>query len=265
MKFLFVGSAAYSNRGCEAIVRGTVEILSQQFPGARYIISSTPDEDPADARTEIDYRIERMPPQRNSWELLGARRLSDPRWWLYRIALRPFPIVCNRYLHKVELKAMQQASCALQVGGDNYTFDYGAPQWLICLDQALLSSKKPLILWGASIGPFNTNRRIESLMKRHLSRFHLICVRETESLAYLHSLGISHNVKLVADPAFLMQPQRPELPPQLEECLCKHPIGLNLSAFSGKFTKARQHAQAMGAYGFSMVVWEECNYVIIYH
>ena len=31
--FLLVGSAAYSNRGCEAIVRGTVEILSGENAG----------------------------------------------------------------------------------------------------------------------------------------------------------------------------------------------------------------------------------------
>jgi colanic acid/amylovoran biosynthesis protein len=232
--FLFVGSASYSNRGCEAIVRGTVDILSNRFPGARFIISSSSDEDPVNARSEIDPRIQWRPPRDVSrWST--PRRLFDAHWWWYRIGLRPLQQATDNFVCSTQRAAAGEAMCTLQVGGDNYTLDYGPPDWLLRLDRTLHSTGKPLVLWGASVGPFARERHVEERLRDHLMTFDLICARESMTLEYLASLGVTDNVKLVADPAFVMTPVKPDLSEDLEAFLSKRPVGVNLSEFAGKF------------------------------
>ncbi len=239
-KFLFVGSPAYSNRGCEAIVRGTIEILAERFPGTEYIISNEL-ENKIDDENEVDSRIERRMPLTTGWASLS--RFLKLSWWKYRVLLRPFRNLTNNYVHSTQIKAMNESICALEVGGDNYTTDYGHPEWLFHLDDALLSTDKPLILWGASIGPFSKVPEVEKLMTEHLKRFHLILARETVTLAYLKSLGIEKNVKLVADPAFVMVPTKPDLSNDLNTFLERKPIGLNLSKYVGKFRESETNAK----------------------
>ncbi|MCD4675633.1 MAG: polysaccharide pyruvyl transferase family protein [Desulfobacula sp.] len=238
IKFLFVGSPAYSNRGCEAIVRGTIEVLSERFPNAQYIISNEL-ENKIDDENEVDSRIERRLPLVTGW--VSFRKLLKISWWKYRILLRPFRNFTNLYIHSTQIKALNECICALEVGGDNYTTDYGHPEWLFHLDDALLSTGKPLVLWGASIGPFTKAPEVEKMMVEHLKRFHLILARETETLSYLKSLGIEKNVKLVADPAFVMVPIKPVLPNELNEFLEKKPLGLNLSRYVGKFRESKSN------------------------
>ncbi|MBN1420388.1 MAG: polysaccharide pyruvyl transferase family protein [Planctomycetes bacterium] len=233
--FLLVGVAAYSNRGCEAIVRGTVDLLTQRFPHARFIISSSAESDAVDGRAEEDPRIEHRAPRAEA--TAGIRRFS-PRWWTHRVLLRPFPRFTYRHMHSVQLEAMAEADCALEVGGDMYSLDYGAPDWLLELDRVLFSTGKPLVLWGASVGPFSANPDVLRKMRRHLKRFTRILARETETFAYLSSLGIERNVRLVADPAFLMEPRRPALDDGLARFIEAGPIGVNLSFFAGRFRRS---------------------------
>lgn len=233
-KFLFVGSAAYSNRGCEAIVRGTVEILSAKMPGSRYIISSSFDDFPNDG-FESNFNIEYRKPYSNKWN--SAARVLDPKWWYYRILLRSKPELTYRHKYQIQLKAMRECDFALQVGGDNYTLDYGVPDYLMHLDNELLSYGKPLILWGASIGPFSDTPIVEARIAKHLKRFTLILAREPRTIKYLASLGVEKNVRRVADPAFCMSPMEPILDDELSTFISKKPIGINISGFAGKFTR----------------------------
>ncbi len=233
LNFLFVGSAAYSNRGCEAIVRGTVEILSTRLPGSRYIVSSGFDDFPTDGFEKVR-GVEYRPPAPPGWT--RAARVLSPQWWFYRVLMRSRPALTYKHVHSVALKAMQECDCALQVGGDNYTLDYGVPDYLLRLDDVLLATGKPLILWGASVGPFSRMPSVERRLAKHLRRLTLILARESKTIAYLASIGVQQNVRCVADPAFCMTAVKPRLDDHLAAFLLQRPVGLNLSAFAGKFT-----------------------------
>jgi polysaccharide pyruvyl transferase WcaK-like protein len=121
-----------------------------------------------------------------------------------------------------------EPGAALQVGGDNYSFDYGYPRAFMELDCQLLKRGIPLVLWGASVGPFSSDRRFEKEMARHLSLFSLITVREGRSFRYLQDLGLE-NVAHVADPAFVM-PAEPVTDLELPEDF----IGLNFSPMTAR-------------------------------
>lgn len=235
--FLLVGTGSSLNRGCEAIVRGTVEILSKHYSHAQFILSPFLRKMSDALKMETNERIEQRIPRSPYIDRFSMS------WWKYRILLRAFPELLVRYKYGVQLEAMKESDCALQIGGDNYSLEYGIPNAFIQLDKALHSTGKPLILWGASVGPFTKNPEVEKMMKEHLARFSLICARESETVSYLSSIGIEKNVRLVADPAFLMQPEKPHLTDELLNFIGERPLGLNLSPLVGRYKTGNQKGQ----------------------
>lgn len=202
--FLLVGNGSFANRGCEAIVRGTKEILDRAFPESCYLIRSFGEGLEQDARREEDVRISHVLEKNRK-----LRKLTDIQWWKMKLATgKEAYSVINPFYSSYKL-LKNHADCAMQVGGDNYSLDYGFPYRHVQLDKALLRTNKPLVLWGASVGPFDKNLQTERFMTEHLKKFSLILAREKKSIEYLYYLGVRDNVRLVADPAFTMQPKRP--------------------------------------------------------
>ncbi len=66
------------------------------------------------------------------------------------------------------LPHLEDAAAVLSVGGDNYSLDYGVPKLFTGLDDIVLEKRKPLAIWGASVGPFDTMPDYERYMSRHL-------------------------------------------------------------------------------------------------
>jgi len=111
--------------------------------------------------------------------------------------------------HRMLLAPMRDAAAVLQAGGDNYSLDYGEPWRYLALDAFILRQQKPLVLWGASVGPFTSKPEFERTISDHLRRVTRIFARESLSVSYLQSIGVSDNVHLVADPAFMLPPRQP--------------------------------------------------------
>jgi len=239
--FLMVGNASYRSRGCEAIVRGTIEVLAAQFPNAKFILSSFGGADARkDAEEEIDARIEHRPHDPN------RVRKWTPQWVKYRLLERHSPVWLPM-AYSAQYSALRECDCALEIGGDNYSLDYGHSDTFIQLDRLLLSTGKPLVLWGASVGPFSDNPEVEDIFREHLQRFDLVLARESATVAYLASIGVSENVRLVADPAFTMKPAEPDISDDLRAFLDKRPIGLNLSGLVGRFREGGREEWPAGA------------------
>jgi polysaccharide pyruvyl transferase WcaK-like protein len=130
--------------------------------------------------------------------------------------------------HRVLLDDVKSARFALEIGGDNYTMDYGFPQRLIDLDRWLMSKGVPVIIWGASIGPFSEDPAAERKMMAHLATLTAAFVRESATFTYLveeHGLG---NVHQFADPAFMLEPAEPCLEATLGK-VADAPVGINVS------------------------------------
>ena len=202
-KFLFVGNGSYQNRGCEAIVRGTMEILRQEF-GEHLQVSAGVYDDEAELQNqnanEADPAI-----QSHSINSVGPR--LSLKWWAAQANKRLGAKFEPQHWGMKFL--IQNVRVALEVGGDNYSLDYGRPENFMALDRFLQAQGLPVVLWGASVGPFDKDPEFAPRMFDHLRSLSAIFVRETASLEYLGSNGVSDNVHLVADPAFVMKPLEP--------------------------------------------------------
>lgn len=132
------------------------------------------------------------------------------------------------------IQYLDGASAVLSVGGDTYSLNYGVPKFFTDLDDIVIEKKKPLAIWGASVGPFSAMPEYERYMSRHLQKVTRIFARESVTIDYLKSIGVAENVYPVADPAFLMEPVKPagiddKLPIEEEA------IGINLSPLMAKY------------------------------
>lgn len=235
--FVLAGNSSYANLGCEAIVRGTVKILREYFRDPRFICISH-------FQSEEQYRKQCLQETDRAIVHIAAHSLSSkkeviqnfwkPEAWLY-VYQHYFDKGALKYqVYREMLPYLDTAAAVLCVGGDNYSLDYGIPTAFTDLDDIVLEKQRPLVIWGASIGPFDRMPDYEQYMGRHLKEVTAIFARESESIDYLKGIGVSKNVYHVADPAFLMDPEEPD---EIKHTLPidEEAIGINLSPLMAKY------------------------------
>ena len=226
-KFLLVGNASYLNRGCEAILRGTVKIVRSAFGDCQFVNANFDVSDTPFAPTETDPDVVHRP-------LSPMRRLTA-KWLTVQAADRLYPSLGHHLRFGSLQEDISQAKAALSIGGDNYTLDYGIPRMYVNLGKYVLAQHKPLIIWGASIGPFEQRPDFAKVIHEHLRReVTAIFVREERSMSYLKEHGVAAHVYLMPDPAFVMDPE-PVNGSDLGFDLPEGAIGLNLSPLMAKY------------------------------
>lgn len=226
--FLLVGNGPYVNRGCEAIVRGTVEILRREFGAdTRFTVGSfghrrlvleqaAAETDPGIAHVALEWSIDR-------W---------SAGWWRYQALKLRHPLSHVRF--RMLDPFMETAVAALEIGGDNYTLDYGLPESRPALDRHIQRSRLPVVLWGASVGPFDAAPPdFQKGLFEHLASLRAIYVREPISLAYLRARGLA-NVFPTCDPAFAMTERKPA-GSRIGAPLPADAIGLNFSPLMARY------------------------------
>lgn len=234
--FILAGNGPYANRGCEAIVRGTTKILREHFRDPRFLCLThiqSEEQFRRQCQEEADPAITHLHSNRIN-KKQALRNFWKPGTWLYAYrSLFNFDALKYQVYHDM-LPHLDDAAAVLSVGGDNYSLDYGVPRLFTGLDDIVLEKEKPLAIWGASVGPFDAIPEYERYMSHHLREVPGIFARESVTIDYLKNIGVTENVYPVADPAFLMDPVKPEgiedvLPPDEEA------IGLNLSPLMAKY------------------------------
>ncbi len=221
--FILAGNGPYDNRGCEAITRGTVKMLKEFYEDPSFVAISHFQNDgqfQAQRKSELDPSIRHLQSTR-------PQRRFDREWWKQKIKRFFMPAAAKRDLYREMLPFVPKAKAVFSVGGDNYSLDYGLPRLFTDLDDVVLGRGKPIIIWGASVGPFSRMPEYEKFMSQHLKSVTAIFARETGTVEYLDSIGVRDNVSLMVDPAFFMEavePQNDQKPRILPGT-----IGLNLS------------------------------------
>ncbi len=195
---MLFGNGSHDNLGCQAIDLGTACGLAEQgvehltFMPARLPFSAELVAEVSGVSVSVDTSL------RDALASTGtrvARRLAQ------RLHPTRRPGVISPFLH---LGAERRASMALALGGDNYTFDYGPPDVFFAANRVFLDAEVPLMMWGASIGPFSADIDYERMAAAELSKTDCVFVREDVTAGYLDALGLGSKVFRMSDPAFLM-------------------------------------------------------------
>lgn len=226
-RFVFFGNGSYYNRGCEAILRGSIRILRDVFESPSFVDAGFGADFPPHLAPTVDEAVVREPIHR-----LKKRSL---KWLAARVLKRMRPPAYRSLYFGALGPHLKQCGAALAIGGDNYSLDYGVPTRFLDLDTFILAHGVPLVLWGASVGPFDREPAFARKMHAHLRDDVLaIFVREQRSLRYLAEHGVTQNVFPMPDPAFLMEPAAAEdltlgfdMPAQA--------IGLNVSPLIARY------------------------------
>jgi polysaccharide pyruvyl transferase WcaK-like protein len=232
--FILAGNGSYFNRGCEGIVRGTVTILRNYFEDPQFIAVTSYKSD-EQFRQQREHETDRAIVHE---KIHKSYKTADPLWFAINALRILYPSSLRHIYYKDLKRYLRRAEAVLALGGDNYSLDYtSGPLWLtkgpvVCteLDDLAVSNKKPLVIWGASVGPFSKSPYFERYMARHLRKVHIFA-RESATVEYLAGLGLKDNVHHVADPAFVMAPEQPTESLDIPN----ESIGLNLSPLMARF------------------------------
>ncbi len=218
-RFLFIGNGPSYNRGCEAILLATASMLRTSFPECSITESPRTNGKPVDRKEYERLKIAYRPkPRKNS-----------PAHFLWQIRKR---VLKHQYFFE---RYVNQSDIVLSLGGDNYTLDYGDPNYYFNLNNFVLSNGKPLIIWGASVGPFSENHELATKVAEKFASVTAVCARESITVEYLKSIGLKNNIHPVTDPAFLLPLCTPELDQHENAILARKHIGLNLSPLLARY------------------------------
>lgn len=226
MNTIFFTNMALYNLGCEAIFRGTVNIL----------------------RNTIHPNMEFVMPSRH---LLSDRKRLEDLDGIHLVPMSFYQGIKRLFLRKANLLKKywtprfspntfqpNHILAVLSVGGDMYTlYNNDLPWDLVKMGDYCISQKVPYVIWGASMESFEKRPELVETLVTHLKSCLLITARDKNTSEYLEKYGIINNVSNVFDPAFCMEPISCDIEkymPMRKSDVC---IGLNLSPLSQRYQK----------------------------
>ena len=207
MKYVLFPHGGSGNHGCEAIVRTTKKMISNE---KSILFSNAIEEDYTYLGEKF---IEILLPQKNvrrmSIEYIGAfvdYHCKNNKEAFDRLFFKPVISQCNK------------ESILLSIGGDNYC--YGENEYIYLVNRQARKQGSRTILWGASVEPED----ISDKMAEDLKGYDLIVARE--SITYQILVELNKNTVLYPDPAFTLEREQGYMPKGLND---RPFIGINIS------------------------------------
>lgn len=208
MKYYFPVHIDGNNRGCEAIAKGTAILLNENKENLHGLCRNIP----LDKRLGVDQYVT-LDSFKKAPFLTRAYNSV-----IYRLHIPLRPIVFSPHLEFV--KSMPRDGVLVSTGGDMMCY---GNNYVITTNNYAHAHGIKSILWGCSMGPENLTPEKEET----LHNFSLIYARESLSYDFFKSLGLK-KVCLFPDPAFVLEPEKCELP----DCFSKGDvIGINISNY----------------------------------
>lgn len=236
MKLLILGHHSLANRGCEALLRSTVAMVRKRYRDAQFLVPSTaPDVDRMQWPQSSEHGVSFVEAGQSN---LGLRAWARTCGLWPSLLEWPWPSVSPPASWR---KHLGDCDAALAIGGDNFTLDYGLESlaFHVGLAHGVRRYGCPTILWGASLGPFDKRAPLGRAMAQHLASLKAITLRESMSLEGWQAMSVEENpahqthppARLVADPAFTLEPEPMDLAPHWPRGSAPL-LGLNLSPFT---------------------------------
>lgn len=208
MKVFLCGDTGRLNRGCEAIVRGTVEVLGNK---ALYLATFAPEQNRPMVKelgiSMISYATYPTAIHRAFYG--GIRRVIKKSLAGFNVIQKPL------------FKKMGQDDICLNIGGDTYC--YHRPAMSLSLNNYTHKNKIKNILWCCSI----EKGKLQGEILKDLNKYEYIFAREQITVNNLLASGISsEKIVKVCDPAFFLKKKRVSLPKGFQ---IGNTVGINLS------------------------------------
>lgn len=216
---LLIGIGGTYNYGCEAIVRGTVAILKAYNPEIYISYASYNYDD--DVRRLAGCEVKILP------------RPHRKKWTIHNIVRKVLSYAGISYtLPYDSMEWVSSFDTVFSIGGDIYTLQANGAynRSLPLFMERCQSAGLKYVLWGASVGKFESNPHALRFFKRHLPKIDLIVAREQNTVDYLRSLGCIHNVCMAPDPAYFVP--CPAIGSPADD---KTVVGINLSPVSAMY------------------------------
>jgi len=228
MKIMMFAHAGSLNRGCEAIVRSSTQLIKSKIAGARVLLASE--------RPETDRILDKVDEIHDAKAQPVAKYSMDYFLSALSYKLRGDESYALGRMHKNVIRHIPQVDVCLSIGGDNYC--YGEQPGWYEIDRRVKERGKKLVLWGCSIGEEDMSER----KLADLRLFDLILARETLTCEMLRSKGLT-NVRLCADAAFTLDKEELPLPPGWQP---GNTVGFNFSPLVYRRNeKSREAAKAL--------------------
>lgn len=222
MKYFFFNHVGSFNHGCEAIIRGTMNIISKSDKNAEFVLSSF--------APETDECIENI-----ETRLFSTRQLTafEKLISAYYVKMHHSEEYALKKMYSEVVSQAQDCDVCLSVGGDTYC--YGDNHGIQVLTRELKKSGKKVVLWGASIGAEDlTEGKLESLRD-----FDAIFTRESLTYELLKSKNANDKIFINPDPAFCLERDTVGL---IDGFKKENTLGLNVSplveGYNPQITKA---------------------------
>lgn len=207
---LFYCHKGSGNHGCEAIIRGTMNVLDNAGEFKYTLVSENPSQD-------IEYGIgervkvvkEKNEVKKNSLKFLSA---------YYDLKFKKDYKKMNDLAFEEAMNSISNSGISLSIGGDNYC--YNDHDKYIMLHNLSRKQGQKTVLWGCSVDEDRLN--IPEIIE-DFKNFDLIVTRETITYENMIKKGLT-NVKLYPDVAFTLQ-----IDENMEELPPENTVGINLS------------------------------------
>ncbi len=216
-KALLYGVGSYKNRGVEALVASTIQLVDAEYDEIKIASYDLPYNEKYYNAPNHHYI--------NHYRFYEELDGDEQKQFDYYKTI-PFDYHNFEKIHEKQvIDAMDDVDICISIGGDNYC--YGANNWLYTLTREAKAKNKLSVLWGASLF-----EEIDDLELVHnLKQFDLLLIRETISYDALKKFIDEDKLLLAADPAFGLTPKKIKIPSWYQN---RDVIGINLSPLTIK-------------------------------
>ena len=209
---VLITNAVPLNGGDEALLRATIGLLTDEFPGCAITVLckdvETCQKYLPDLQLDSDLEYIRYPSTATEQRLFRARTLVNDAVgaaWSARLSR----LLANRAERRIIGHYRSADLVVSSAGGFLHDF-YGIEHRLLGFEMAL-DLGKPVVILGQSVGPF-LKPRSKSRVRDVLGRLDAIVLREARSLQHLREIGIDPaRVRIGADVAFYWRRLAPHL------------------------------------------------------
>ncbi len=210
MKVFLYNHSGSLNRGCEAIVRGTVNILNHSGMANDYILSSYAAQEEEELKDFVSVMPFKSGSLNTAEHIVAALKIRLKKDESYSII--------KRYASFFD--EAQKVDICLSVGGDTYC--YGDNPLICILTDELKKRGKKTVLWGASIGEEDLTTEKE----KSLARMDAVFARESLTGDLLTGKELNPNVFVFPDPAFTLKGEALPVPVGWQTA---NTVGINIS------------------------------------